>query len=259
MVLDTCVHTEPGQCVDDFLGMAGHELRTPLTVLKLQTQYLNRRLARQDLQDCLAILEQMEVQILKLERLNGDLLNFSKMQAGWLEYVEERVDLNQVLQESIEVMQQMYPTHTIVVHGAATTYLVGDKDRLGQVFSNLLSNAIKYSPFADMVDVEIHSSTEAITISVRDYGIGIPQEEQNHIFERFYRAGDPSTQAVHGLGIGLYLVEKIIKHHGGTITVESAVGKGSTFHVVLPLSRQESLGNVSMRPTQGHEVTLPGG
>jgi signal transduction histidine kinase len=180
----------------------------------------------------------MEVQIQKLERLNGDLLNVSNRQTGTLEYVQEPVDLNRVLQESAEVMHQIHSTHTIMVRGAAMTCLLGDKDRLGQVFSNLLSNAIKYSPGADTVEVEIHSSAEAITISVHDHGIGIPQDQREHIFERFYRAADPSTKAFSGMGIGLYLVAEIIKHHGGTITVESAVGKGSTFHVALPLTRQ---------------------
>ena len=234
MVLNTFACMEPEQLRDDWLSVASHELRTPLTALKLQTQYLHNRLARQGLHDDVAIIAQMEAQIQKLERLNGDLLNVSNMQAGGLAYVEECVDLNQVLQESAEMMQQMYPTHTIVVRGAATTCLVGDKDRLGQVFSNLLSNAIKYSPFADTVEVEIRSSAEAVTISVRDYGIGIPQNQHEKIFERFYRAVDPSTNVIPGLGIGLYLVAEIIKHHGGTITVESAVGKGSTFHVALP-------------------------
>jgi len=242
MVLDTFVRTEPEQWRDNFLSMAGHELRTPLTVLKLQTQYLNKHLTRQGLYDCVAILAQMEVQIQKLERLNRDLLNVSNMQTGRLEYVQESVDLNKVLRESAEVMHQMHSRHTIVVRGAATTYLIGDKDRLGQVFINLLSNVIKYSPLADTVEVDIHSSAEAITISVRDYGIGIPQEQREHIFERFYRAVDPSTKAFSGLGIGLYLVAEIIKHHGGMITVESAMGKGSTFHVALPLTRQRELG-----------------
>ncbi len=259
MVLDTFDYPEPEPRREDWLSVASHELRTPLTVLKLQTQHLHKRLARQGLYDCVAILAQMEAQIQKLERLNGDLLNVSNRQTGRLEYVQERVDLNRVLHESADVMHQMHPTHTIVVRGAATTCLVGDKDRLGQIFSNLLSNAIKYSPFADTVEVDIHSSAEAITISVHDHGIGIPQEQREKIFECFYRAVDPSTQAFSGLGIGLYIVAEIIKHYGGTIRVESAKGKGSTFHVALPLTRHESLGKSSILLTRRQEVTLPGG
>jgi signal transduction histidine kinase len=259
MVLDTFVYTEPEQLRDDILSVASHELRTPLTVLKLQTQHLHRHLARQGLDDDVAMLAQMEAQIQKLERLNADLRNASDRQAGRLEYVEERVDLNKLLQELAEVMHQLHPTHTIVVRGAATTGIIGDKGRLGQVFSNLLSNAIKYSPLAEMVEVDIHSCAEAIAISVQDHGIGIPQEQHEHIFKCFYRAVDPSTQAFSGLGIGLFLVAEIIKHYRGTIRVESAKGKGSTFHVVLPLTRHESLGKSSILLTRRQEVTLPGG
>src|SRR6266446_9303624 len=93
MVLDTFDYTEPEPLRDDFLSVASHEFRTPLTVLKLQTQHLHKRLARQGLDDDVAILAQMEVQIQKLERLNGDLLNISNIQAGKLSYVQERVDL----------------------------------------------------------------------------------------------------------------------------------------------------------------------
>lgn len=156
--------------------------------------------------------------------------------------MQESVNLNQVLCEITEMMQQMHPTHSIVVRGAATTYLVGDKDRLGQVFINLFSNAIKYSPRARTVEVDIRSSAETITISVRDHGIGIPQEQLEHIFERFYRAVDASTKAIPGHGIGLFVAAQIIKHHGGTITVESAMGKGSTFHITLPLIGQQEAG-----------------
>ena len=237
MVLDTFVYTEAEPLRAEWLSIASHELRTPLTVLKLQTQHLHRRLAQQGLDEDVAILAQIEGQLQKLERLQGDLLDVSTMQTGRLAYVEGRVDLNQVLRESAVVMHQIHPTHTIVVRGAAPTGVLGDAGRLGQVFSNLLSNAIKYSPHADTVEVEIGSSAEAITISVRDHGIGIPQEQRERIFERFYRAIDASRQGFPGLGIGLYLVAEIIKQHGGMIRVESVMGQGSTFHVVLPLTR----------------------
>src|SRR5258706_1428180 len=175
MVLDTFVYTVAEPLMADWLSIASHELRTPLAVLKLQTQHLHRRLAQRGLDDDVAILAKMEVQIQKLERLNGDLLNVSKIQVGRLEYVEGRVDLNQLLRESAGVMHQMHPTHTIVVRGSAPTSVLGDDGLLGQVFNNLLSNAIKYSPHADTVEVEIGSSAEAITISVRDHGIGVPR------------------------------------------------------------------------------------
>jgi len=223
---------------DDFISMASHELKTPLAVLKMQTQLLQKRLAKQGFHEFAAALVRIEAQIQKLERLNRDLLDVAKVQAGRLDYVQETVDLDELLSEIAEAMQQLHPTHTIMRRGAAKTHLVGDRDRLGQVFTNLLSNAIKYSPTAATVELEIGSSAEAITVCVRDHGIGIPREQRENIFERYYRAVDPRTNAFPGLGMGLYIVAAIVKDHGGTITVESEIGTGSAFQVTLPLTRQ---------------------
>ncbi|GHO80125.1 hypothetical protein KSD_78960 [Ktedonobacter sp. SOSP1-85] len=102
---------------------------------------------------------------------------------------------------------------------------------------NLISNAIKYSPGANTIEVDIKASEEAVTLSVHDQGIGIPQEQHEKIFERFYRAVAPHQRAFPGLGMGLYIVAEIVKYHGGSITMESEMGKGSTFQVTLPLKR----------------------
>jgi signal transduction histidine kinase len=111
---------------------------------------------------------------------------------------------------------------------------VGDVDHLEQVLSNLISNAVKYSPQADSVDVIVASDESSVSIRVRDYGIGIPQEQHSKLFERFYRVSTDSYFP--GLGMGLYITSEIVKRHGGEITVESEEGKGSTFIVSLPLT-----------------------
>jgi signal transduction histidine kinase len=147
------------------------------------------------------------------------------------------VDLDALLREVVETMQQAHPSHTIVVRGATQTCLVGDQDRLGQVFINLLSNAIKYSPDAQTVEMDLSASEEAVTIRVSDHGLGIPREQRDKIFERFYRTSGPKQRAIPGLGMGLYIVAEIVKRHGGSITVDSAVGKGSTFTVTLSRTR----------------------
>src|SRR5262249_13133926 len=128
-----------------------------------------------------------------------------------------------------------HPSHHILVHGAVQTGLLGDRVRLGQVFTNLLENAIKYSPDAQTVEMDLSTSPDVVTIRVRDHGLGIPQEQREQIFERFYRAAGPKQRVIGGLGMGLYIVAEIVKRHGGTITVDSEVGKGSTFTVILPL------------------------
>ncbi|GHO71481.1 hypothetical protein KSC_103730 [Ktedonobacter sp. SOSP1-52] len=236
-VLDNSARKELEQRKDDFISMAGHELRNPLAVVKMQTQLVRKRLERQSQHEAATALSRVEGPVKQLERLIGELLDVSKIQAGKLEYRQETVDLDALLHEVADTMQQIHTTHTMVVRGAAPRSLVGDKDRLGQVFTNLISNAIKYSPGAETVEMDLSTSEETVTVRVRDHGLGIPREQRDKIFERFYRATGPRQKAIPGLGMGLYIVQEIVKRHGGTITVDSEVGKGSTFTVTLPWKR----------------------
>ncbi len=236
-VLDNSARKELEGRKDAFIGMASHELRNPLTALKLQTSLLHRQLAKQGIQASVPALSRMETQINTITRLVEELLDVSKIQSGKLEYRQETVDLDALLREIADTMQQSHPSHSILLHGAVRASLLADRDRLEQVFTNLLSNAIKYSPDAQTVEMDLSSSPETVTIRVRDHGLGIPREQRDKIFERFYRAAGPKQRVIPGLGMGLYIVAEIIKHHGGTIMVESAVGKGSTFTVTLPLTR----------------------
>ena len=238
-VLDNSARKALEQRKDTFLSMASHELRTPLTSLKLQTQMLKKQLAKQDLHKADVALSRMEGQLSAVTRLVEELFDLSKIQAGKLEYTQETVNLNDVLQEVVEVMQQTQTTHAIVPHvPERPVFLVGDRDRLGQVFLNLIGNAIKYSPDANQVEVNMTTSTETVTISICDHGMGIPQEQREKIFARFYRAVTPAQRNIPGLGMGLAIVSEIVKHYGGTITVEGEIGTGSTFHVTFPLNRQ---------------------
>jgi PAS domain S-box-containing protein len=244
-VLDNSARKALEQRKDDFIGMASHELKTPLTSLQLQTQLLGRQLAKQGISDAAPALSRMEVQGKRLEQLIGELLDVSKIQAGRLEYAQETVDLDALLREITDTLQQIHPSHTLVVRSAGQagqaeqTSLMGDPDRLGQVFTNLLSNAIKYSPDAETVEMDLDASADAVTIRVHDHGLGIPREQRDKIFERFYRASGHRQRAIPGLGMGLYIVAEIIKRHGGTIVVDSEVGKGSTFTVTLPRKRED--------------------
>jgi PAS domain S-box-containing protein len=234
-VLDNSARKELEQRKDDFINMASHEFRTPLTSVKMQAQLVRRRLVKQGLDEAAASLLQVEVPIKQLERLVGELLDVSKIQAGGLEYAQEPVDLEALLGEVAKTMQQMSTTHAVLMHGAAPHTLIGDKGRLEQVFIILISNAIKYSPGATTVEIDLSASTDTVTVSVRDHGIGIPQEQREKIFERFYRVSDLRQGAIPGLGMGLHIVAEIVRHHGGTMRIESDMGHGSTFHVTLPL------------------------
>ncbi len=236
-VLDNSARKELEQRKDAFISMASHELRNPLTALKLQATLLRRQMDRQGIQASLPALTSMEHQIDIITRLVDDLLDVSKMQAGKLEYVWETIDLDALLGEIVETMRQTRPDRRILLSGAIGATLSGDRDRLGQVFTNLLSNAIKYSPAAEPIEVELSASPEWATVRVRDHGLGIPREQRERIFERFYRIVDARRRNIAGLGMGLYIVAEIVKSHGGSITVESSVGQGSTFTVTLPRCR----------------------
>ncbi|WP_040441799.1 PAS domain S-box protein [Ktedonobacter racemifer] len=186
-VLDNSARKELERRKDTFISMANHELRTPLTAIKIQTQLLKKRLVRQGLHEAAAALSRVEEPLTLLEWLVGDLLDVTRIQAGRLEYHWEPVDLDALLQDVTNTMQQMDPTHIIAVRGTISRLLLGDKGRLAQVFLNLISNAIKYAPDALLIDIEASASAETATVAVRDHGIGIPQEQCEKIFERFYR------------------------------------------------------------------------
>ncbi len=233
-VLDITERKALDQRKDEFINMASHELKTPLTSIKTMVQMLRRKLVKQNLQEHVASLTRMDSQADTLTKLIGELLDVSKMRTGNLDYMNEAVDINELLTELIEVLQPTMPQHMIVLTGEACKPIHGDRERLKQVFTNLLTNAAKYSPDAEYVDVHIGASESGVVTSVRDYGIGIPKDMQKKIFERFYRAPMVRDSSFPGLGMGLYIVEAIVKRHGGKITVESEEGEGSTFSVFLP-------------------------
>jgi len=178
----------------------------------------------------------METQLTRLTHLIADFLDVSKIKAGQLDFAKEPIDIDAFVHDSADTMQLISPTHTISIHGVAHTYILGDSDRLEQVFTNLINNAVKYSPQATHVDIFITASQNMVTVSIRDYGIGIPQEHQPKIFDRFFRVSDVHDKTFPGLGMGLYISSEIVKRHGGRLWVESAESEGTTFFISLPIA-----------------------
>ena len=224
---------------DSFIGMASHELKTPLTALKGFTQLLARQLKRLELEDQIAILARMDGQIDTMTALVNELMDVSKIQAEKLEYTWKMVDIDRLVKKVITAVQQTNGQHTIVVHGTIGAKIRADQTRLEQVLANLLTNALKYSPQATQVEVSLATENDHVLIKVRDYGLGIPAEERESIFGRFYRADTAWSRAISGMGMGLYIAREIVEKHGGRIYVESTIGEGSTFYVELPFTRKE--------------------
>jgi len=222
---------------DDFLSVASHELRTPLTSLKLEVANLSRIAQRngggESAPRLLAKVEKIDSQAARLHRLIDELLDVSRIAAGRLELHVETVDLAQVVSEvgSRFTDEAARAGSTLNVDAPAAVVGRWDKSRLDQVVTNLVSNAIKYGDNKP-IDVSVASDEKNAIITIRDRGLGIAEHDHERIFGRFERAA--SSRHYGGIGLGLWIVKQIIDALGGTVTVASTPGDGSTFRVELP-------------------------
>lgn len=218
---------------DEFMDVASHELRTPITSIKAYLQLLQKMVPSTAVASAGDFINKANRQIKKLTNLVDDLLDVSKIQAGKMVYQFSDIDLATFLEEVVGQTQLTTPTHRIVLRNSGGVTVSGERNRLEQVLSNFLSNAIKYSPNAHEVIVNSEVTTNDVKVSVRDFGIGIPLEEQQYVFDRFYRVHE-SSRKFSGLGLGLFISAEIIRRHGGIIGVESN-DSGSEFYFTLPL------------------------
>lgn len=227
---------------DEFLSIASHELKTPVTSMKAYAQLLERRFRQSRDTRSADLIKKMDLQAIKLTRLVEDLLDVTRIENGQLMLHRSSFDFNELVHEAVEEAQRTTVKHTIVEELTAPVMLYADRDRIGQVLTNLLTNAIKYSPRTDTILVKTTRTDEAITTSVRDFGVGIPKEKQSRLFQRFYRVEGDSQLTYPGLGLGLYISAEFLKRHHGTIWVESEEGQGTTVSFSLPLHSQEENG-----------------
>ncbi|RKG77678.1 PAS domain S-box protein [Corallococcus terminator] len=220
---------------DDFLSIAAHELKTPLTPLKLHLQMLKGQADASGHVVAPRHVDKALAQLARLSVLVNDLLDTSRIQAGKLELTTEPIPLREFIREVLSDFRGTNSLHSLWFEAPDEPLVIrGDRARLAQVLANLVENAFKYSPSGGTVRVTaLRMGTEAC-VSVKDEGIGIPKEEQAHLFERFFRARNAPISGFGGLGLGLYICRDIIERHGGRIWVESEVEHGSTFHFALP-------------------------
>lgn len=221
---------------DEFIGIASHELKTPLTSIKAYIQLLERHFESEPESMAAKYTAKTNIYINRLNSLISDLLDVSKINAGKLEFNMSDFSFSELVHESIEGIQNTSSTHTILLEIAEDCVVHADRHRIEQVFSNLLTNAIKYSPNANKIDVMVTVNGSEAIVGVRDYGIGISKEQQEKVFERFYRVDN--AHRFSGLGLGLFISYEIIKRHDGRMWVESEPDKGSTFYFSLPNVKQ---------------------
>jgi PAS domain S-box-containing protein len=222
---------------DDFLYVASHELKTPLTTVKGYVQMMTRFMPENAGEKFKGIVAKTAVHVDRLNELIAELLDVSRLQSGQVSLHKEPFNFDEMIIETVDGIQAATPSHHITIKGKAGVNVVGDESHIVQVVSNLLSNAVKYAPNSKEVLVYVSLVSDYIKVSVTDYGMGITTDDQKRIFDRFYRVGEVQ-QRFPGMGIGLYVCDQIIKNHGGSLWVDSEIGKGSTFSFTLPLEER---------------------
>ena len=239
--------------MDEFLDLASHELRTPLTTIKGNLTLARRFIIscldelppenttiRSKLQEIQTMLERADYQTEVQNRLLGDLLDVTYTQKRLLKLNFALCDLARIVDRVVEEHRSGAAMRTIHMEIAETRpiMILADASHIGQVLNNYLNNALKFSPRESCVLVTLQSSGQHARVAVHDEGPGIPLEEQEHIWERFYRVPgiERRTGPSVGLGLGLHLCRKIIEQHNGQVGLQSNPGVGSIFWFMLPLA-----------------------
>ncbi|HKK01351.1 MAG TPA: ATP-binding protein, partial [Desulfuromonadales bacterium] len=220
---------------DEMLSSVSHEMRTPLTAMLGFIEFLlENEVDKEQERD---FLQTVLSETRRLNDLISNFLDLQRLAADLENYRIEPCDITDLLKESAHFFALASKKHNIVVD--CPEYLpkgMGDVKRLQQVMKNLLSNAIKYSPGGGSIVLNAYVKKNEIVVSVKDEGMGIPQQALGKIFSRFYRVDDSDRRIPGGIGLGLALVKEMIKAHGGRVWAESTLGKGSTFYFTLPLA-----------------------
>ncbi|CEK12050.1 ATP-binding protein [Legionella hackeliae] len=229
---------ELDQLKSDFIANVSHELRTPLTLIlaPLKTILENNDLALP--QDVLQNLERIQRNAARLFTQVNNILDFSKLEAEKFQLREEPIDLKKFLSQLIDDAQDLAKERhihlTFQTKGKNKAVLL-DKSMLEKTLLNLISNALKFTPAQGFITVELKQQNEAMCLRVSDSGPGIPKEQIPYIFDRFHQVDSSSTRAYEGTGIGLTVVKQFVEMMQGSISVDSEIGKGTTFIINLPV------------------------
>jgi len=224
----------------DFVANVSHELKTPLALIRLfaETLELGRVPGEEKAMQYYRIINK-ESQ--RLTQLINNILDFSRIEAGRKQYRFVPTDLSRIVREVVEayrfpIEQQGFTLEVEVAEDLPEVEI--DPEAIEQALLNLVNNAIKYSSDQKYIRLEVRRDGERILIAVRDKGIGVAKADQKRIFEKFYRAENTLVHTTKGSGLGLALVQHMMEAHGGSVELLSAPGVGSTFTLVLPLTKK---------------------
>jgi two-component system, OmpR family, sensor histidine kinase VicK len=233
VAIDVTREHELQRVKEEFVRVAAHELKTPVTVIKA-----NAQAALDGLPDASEpmrrLLEAVNRGADRIDRLVSSLLDMSDLQGGLYRFSRLPVRLDELVDEAVR---------RLPIRAAARVHITGnspievrcDQRRIRQAVSSLLDNALKYSSKDSAVEVSLDGSDGVALLSIRDRGVGIPVEKQEHVFEKFFRAQADTPGDVGGMGVGLFVAREIVTQHGGRIWFESTERQGTVFHVELPV------------------------
>lgn len=221
---------------DDFIGMVSHELKTPLTSLKAYLQILQRMdlLTKDPMSQNMLGKSVKQVQYMNT-MING-FLNVSRLDSGQLHLMKTVFDFQSLFAEIEDEVLSTIKTHHFLFKASGKIIIHADREKIAQVLHNLVGNAVKYSPLRSTIKVNYSTNGNSLKVNVQDSGKGIAEEDQQRIFERYYRVKETSGGVISGFGIGLYLCREIIELHDGTIQVQSVKDEGSIFSFTLPFN-----------------------
>ena len=226
------------QSRSQFVQNASHELKTPLATMKLLLENL---IYQPDMPSELRaeFMQDMNHEIDRLSGIITDLLTLTKMDSEETAIKHEKFDFTELCIGAVHALQPAAEKNrlTLTMDVAKDVTLQGDESKLGQVIYNLIDNAIKYTPEGGSVFVTMKTDGRNAVFAVKDTGVGIPEEDAKHIFDRFYRVDKARSRETGGTGLGLSIVRQMVQLHRGEIKVDSVFGKGSTFTVTLPLRK----------------------
>jgi signal transduction histidine kinase len=219
----------------DLISELVHEIRTPLTSITTIAYLLERSELTPEQRTNLA--RTISEETMRLNDMATSFLDLARLESGRMVFLPEAISIPQLLQECVNVVEPRAAERGIkisieVPHDILPT-LEADRDKMKQVFLNILSNAVKYNRDNGTIEIRAWNEDHSINISIKDSGFGIPENEMNHIFEKFYRSKG-SEKTTQGTGLGLSICKKIVESHGGSIDVKSTVNVGSEFIIKLP-------------------------
>jgi signal transduction histidine kinase len=238
---DVTQQRELDRLKDDFVATVSHELRTPLTSMMGFLEMIREGEAGElndEQKRFLAIVYRSSE---RLQRLVGDLLFVARLDANGLQLHFGEVQLGEIVREAVESSGALARSRevSLVAEVDSIPLVSGDKERLSQLVGNLISNALKFTPAGGSVVARVFEADGRAVVEISDTGIGIPKGEQSRLFQRFFRSSTATEQAIPGTGLGLVISRAIAEAHGGSISVTSATGEGTTFRVEIPLEPEE--------------------